>query len=73
MGNNQNENCSTELASCDPAATVDAKKMPSLQFGRIQASRAGVAGSPARSVEAAGRPLRELLAALLLVCKDTCV
>ena len=73
MRNNQNENCSTELASCDPAATVDTKKVSSLQFRRIQASRGGVAGSPARSTPAAGGPLRELLAALLLVCKDTCI
>ena len=73
MGNNQNENRSTELASRDSATTVDAKKMSSLQFRRIQASRGGVAGSPARSTPAAGGPLRELLAALLLVCKDTSV
>ena len=59
----------TELATRNSATPVDAAEMSSVQFHRVQVSRTRMAGQRARHVPAARRPLRQLLAALLLVRK----
>jgi hypothetical protein len=48
---------------------MDSAEMSSVQFHRVQVSRAGVAGQGTRSVSTSRHPLRQLLAAVLLVCK----
>ena len=63
----------TQLATYNSAIALGAKEMSALQLHRIQVGRTGVARQRARCLQAARCPLRQLLAAVLLVYKGECL